>query len=435
MNTTNMDKQDDKQERVIPKLRFPEFQTMLGWEKLPLSDIFNRITLKNKENNQNVLTISAQYGLISQLDFFNKAVSAKDVTGYYLLGKGDFAYNKSYSSGYPYGAIKPLKLYDKGVVSTLYICFKLKDKYSKYGSFFEHYFESGMQNNEIGKIAQEGARNHGLLNIGIQEFFNEVNVLIPQMKEQQKIADCLSSIDELIELQEQKLASLKQHKKGLMQQLFPSHNDLQASKQASKQAIVYPKLRFPQFKDYKGWDVVELMNIGYFVKEKIEVLNLNPEDYISTENLLSDYGGVTISNKLPTTEKVTAFQKNDILISNIRPYLKKVWVADKDGGASNDIIVIRAKSNINTSFLSSVIKNDDFINYMMKGAKGLKMPRGDLGLISIFPVAVPSDPKEQQAIADCLSSLDKLINEENEQIGRLKDHKKGLMQQLLPKIQ
>jgi len=203
-------------------------------------------------------------------------------------------------------------------------------------------------------------------------------------------------------------------------------------KQASKQAIVYPKLRFPQFKDCEDWEVVELMNIGYFVKEKIEVLNLNPEDYISTENLLSDYSGVTISNKLPTTEKVTAFQKNDILISNIRPYLKKVWVADKDGGASNDIIVIRAKSNINTSFLSSVIKNDDFINYMMKGAKGLKMPRGDLGLISIFPVAVPSDPKEQQAIADCLSSLDKLISEENGKIGRLKDHKKGLMQQLFP---
>lgn len=433
MNASEQNKQN-QQERVIPKLRFPEFQTALGWENRPLSTVFNRITLKNKENNQNVLTISAQYGLISQLDFFNKSVSAKDITGYYLLHKGDFAYNKSYSNGYPYGAIKPLKLYDKGVVSTLYICFKPKESYSNYGDFFEHYFEAGVQNNDIGKVAQEGARNHGLLNIGIQEFFNEVNVLIPSFEEQQKIADCLSSLDELIELQEQKLVALKQHKKGLMQQLFPSHNDLQASKQASKQAIVYPKLRFPQFRNCKGWEVVELRDVGDFVKEKIEVINLEPQNYISTENLLSDYGGVTASNKLPATEKVTAYKKNDILVSNIRPYLKKVWQADKNGGASNDIIIIRAKPSINISFLSFAIKNDDFIDYMMKGAKGVKMPRGDLNLISIFPVAVPTSPKEQQAIADCLSSLDNLINEQNERIGRLKTHKKGLMQQLFPNI-
>ena len=177
-----------------------------------------------------------------------------------------------------------------------------------------------------------------------------------------------------------------------------------------------------------------MTNIGYFVREKIEVLALNVENYISTENLLSDYGGVTVSNKLPTTEKVTAYKENDILVSNIRPYLKKVWQANRDGGASNDIIVIRAKPNINTSFLSFVIKNDDFIDYMMKGAKGVKMPRGDLNLISAFPVAVPTIPEEQQAIADCLSSIDKLISEENEQIGRLKTHKKGLMQQLFPAV-
>ncbi|MDG6278118.1 restriction endonuclease subunit S [Glaesserella parasuis] len=203
-------------------------------------------------------------------------------------------------------------------------------------------------------------------------------------------------------------------------------------KQASK--IVYPKLRFPQFRNCKGWEVVELRNVGYFVKEKMEVINLEPPNYISTENLLSDYGGVTASNKLPTTEKVTAYKKNDILVSNIRPYLKKVWQADKNGGASNDIIIIRAKPSINISFLSFAIKNDDFIDYMMKGAKGVKMPRGDLNLISIFPVAVPTSPKEQQAIADCLSSLDNLINEQNERIGRLKTHKKGLMQQLFPNI-
>ena len=416
-----MNKQDDKQERVIPKLRFPEFQTTLGWDKDILGNLFAE---RSKKNNleKTVLAATQDKGVIPY-ELMEKSVirDRKNLGGYKLVLPEDFVISlRSFEGGFEYSKYE-------GIISPAYVVLYPKVKICNY--FFRIYFKQDSFIQQIQNSLNNSLRDGKSISY---KQASTLSIALPQIEEQQKIADCLSSIDELINFREQKLAALKQHKKGLMQQLFPSHNDLQASKQASKQAIVYPKLRFPQFKDYKGWDVVELMNIGYFVKEKIEVLNLNPEDYISTENLLSDYGGVTISNKLPTTEKVTAFQKNDILISNIRPYLKKVWVADKDGGASNDIIVIRAKSNINTSFLSSVIKNDDFINYMMKGAKGLKMPRGDLGLISIFPVAVPSDPKEQQAIADCLSSLDKLINEENEQIGRLKDHKKGLMQQLFP---
>ena len=417
--------EQNTQERIIPKLRFPEFQTTLGWDTFKLNDVSTRILDKVGDKKLMPISITAGVGIVSQEEKFGKNISGKQYKNYLILNKGDFVYNKGNSKKYPQGAIYYLDKWEKVAAPNVFLCFRLKS--DQVHGFYQGYFDNNAHGVQLQKYITSGARSDGLLNISADTFFN-LSFAIPDPKEQQKIADCLSSIGELIELQEQKLAALKQHKKGLMQQLFPSHNDLQAS----KQAIVYPKFRFPQFKDCKGWEVVELMNIGYFVKEKIEVLNLNPEDYISTENLLSDYGGVTISNKLPTTEKVTAFQKNDILISNIRPYLKKVWVADKDGGASNDIIVIRAKSNINTSFLSSVIKNDDFINYMMKGAKGLKMPRGDLGLISIFPVSVPSDPKEQQAIADCLSSLDKLISEENEQIGRLKDHKKGLMQQLFP---
>ncbi|WP_245552744.1 restriction endonuclease subunit S [Actinobacillus capsulatus] len=194
-------------------------------------------------------------------------------------------------------------------------------------------------------------------------------------------------------------------------------------------------MRFPQFKNCKGWEIVELNIISDFVKEKIEVSKLSVKNYISTENLLADYSGIISANKLPTNNKVTAYKVGDILVSNIRPYLKKVWYSDKNGGASNDIIVIRAKQNINAYFLSSIIKNDDFIEYMMKGAKGVKMPRGDLNLISKFLVAIPSSPEEQQAIAGCLSSLDKLIREENEYIGSLKAHKKGLMQQLFPMLQ
>ncbi len=141
-------------EGLIPELRFPEFENEGEWKEKVFEEVFDRITTKNSENNQNVLTISAQLGLVSQLEYFNKKVSAKDVTGYYLLHKGDFAYNKSYSNGFPMGAIKPLKYYEMGVVSTLYICFRAKGVYIS--DFFEQYFDAGLLNSEISSIAQEG---------------------------------------------------------------------------------------------------------------------------------------------------------------------------------------------------------------------------------------------------------------------------------------
>ena len=204
---------------TTPQLRFPGFTG--EWEEKKLGEVFTRLTEKNDEDNKNVLTISAQYGLISQLDFFKKSVSAADVTGYYLLHKGDFAYNKSSSQGKPFGAIKPLKLYDKGVVSTLYICFRCKDANAI--GYWEQYFDAGMLDKEIMSIAQEGARNHGLLNVPTNDFF-DLKVLIPNPAEQQKIAECLSSLDELIAAESAELDALKDHKKGLMQQMFPQTN-------------------------------------------------------------------------------------------------------------------------------------------------------------------------------------------------------------------
>jgi type I restriction enzyme, S subunit len=187
------------------------------WEEKTLGEVSYRIVTKNKEGNTNVLTISAQLGLISQLEFFNKSVSAKDVTGYYLLEKEDFAYNKSYSNGYPMGAIKRLKRYDKGVVSTLYICFRFKENINL--EFMDQYFESGVHNQEIEKVAQEGARNHGLLNIGLGDFFN-TSFKLPSTSEQFKIAILLSCIDEKIEKVNQQIAEVESYKKGLLQQMF-----------------------------------------------------------------------------------------------------------------------------------------------------------------------------------------------------------------------
>lgn len=201
---------------TTPALRFPGFTGK--WQEKKLNKVFSRVTRKNAENNQNVLTISAQYGLISQLEFFKKSVASSDVTGYYLLHRGEFAYNKSSSQGRPVGAIKPLRLYDKGVVSTLYICFKCNNPEEI--DFWEQYFDAGILDSEILSIAQEGARNHGLLNISTGDFFG-LNVILPTPPEMKKIAECLSSFDDVITAAENELDSLKAHKKGLMQQLFP----------------------------------------------------------------------------------------------------------------------------------------------------------------------------------------------------------------------
>ena len=214
---TRSRKQGLMQQLLTGKKRFKEFEGS-EWKRYHFKDIFKRITRKNTVNNSNILTISGTYGLINQRDFFNKRVAADNLDGYYLIEKGDFAYNKSYSNGYPLGAIKRLDRYDAGVLSTLYICFGLSNSLHS-GDFMAHYFESGIFNKEIYGIAQEGARNHGLLNISVTDFF-ELLVRIPSLPEQEKIATVLSAADEEISTLEKQLAAYKQQKLGLMQQLL-----------------------------------------------------------------------------------------------------------------------------------------------------------------------------------------------------------------------
>jgi type I restriction enzyme S subunit len=195
-----------------------------------------------------------------------------------------------------------------------------------------------------------------------------------------------------------------------------------------------PRLRFPEFRDAGEWEFKKLgdKNVSYFVKERIPRNKFTIETYVSTENILSDFEGIMNASKLPPSGSFTAYKKGDILIANIRPYLKKISVANESGGASNDVVVVRPKAKVEKLFLASLLKNDVFINYVMRGAKGVKMPRGDISLMKEYPLAIP-DPKEQQKIADCLSSLDTLIGAQAEKIDVLKIQKKGLMQQLFPR--
>lgn len=198
------------------KKRLPGFSG--EWKVNRLRNIATRHTKRNTIGNTNVLTISAQYGLINQAEFFNKAVASDDKSNYFLLEKGDFAYNKSYSNGYPFGAIKRLTRYEVGIVSPLYICFRIKEG-SVSGEYLEQYFEAGLMNHEIQAFAQEGARNHGLLNIAVDDFFNS-KILLPSPEEQTSIAEIFSTADREIDLLRQDIEQEKQKKKALMQLLL-----------------------------------------------------------------------------------------------------------------------------------------------------------------------------------------------------------------------
>ena len=198
-------------------MRFPEFTD--EWKESVLSDFVERVKRKNKNNLCKLpLTISAQYGLVDQISFFNKVIASENMSNYYLLHKGDFAYNKSYSSEYPWGAIKRLDCYEQGTLSSLYICFK---PYSHVSSdFLTHYFETSKWHQGISEIAVEGARNHGLLNVGIQDFFETRHCLPQSLLEQEKIAKFLNLIEERIATQNKIIEKLESLIKGIADKLF-----------------------------------------------------------------------------------------------------------------------------------------------------------------------------------------------------------------------
>ena len=203
-----------------PKLRFPGFDE--PWKAEKLSDFAERVTRKNTNNETSLpLTISSKDGLVDQISYFNKTVASKDMSGYYLLKNGEYAYNKSYSVGYDFGSVKRLDRYDMGALSTLYICFALKKHDS---DFIKAYFDSLKWYREIYMISAEGARNHGLLNVPTDEFFDTKHYIPQDLAEQRKIADFMIALERRIEAQQSLVDSLKKYKRGLVFHIFRGNN-------------------------------------------------------------------------------------------------------------------------------------------------------------------------------------------------------------------
>ena len=205
------------QQLLTGKKRFPGFEG--EWEVVSLGDICHRLTEKNNGQSINVVTISAQQGLIRQEEFFKKSVASDILDNYFILRKGQFAYNKSYSNGFPMGAIKRLNRYEDAVVTSLYICFEVADQNTTSATFMEHYFDSGLLNRGLRKVAAEGGRAHGLLNVKPLDFMS-LKICLPSFSEQQSISSALTTSSNDIKTLKEKLAHLKQENKSLMQQLL-----------------------------------------------------------------------------------------------------------------------------------------------------------------------------------------------------------------------
>lgn len=411
-----------------PKLRFKadDGSQFPDWEEKKLNEIAVRVTRKNKDNVTDIpLTISSVDGLIDQRDFFNKVVASKDMSGYYLLKNGEFAYNKSYSKGYDFGSIKRLDLYDEGALSTLYICFALNK--NENSDFYQKYFDSLSWYPELQKICAEGARNHGLLNVPTNDFF-QLKLCVPSSEqEQQKIAEFLSTIDTVIAKQKETVSAWEERKKGVMQKLFSQEVRFKADDGSD----------FPEWEEKPYLSICNVFTDGDWIESKDQ--SDSGIRLIQTGNIgngmFIDKGDKKkyISKETFDRLKCNEVFEGDILISRLPSPAGRACIVPKLNEriiTAVDCTIVRTdKSIISHDYCAQFMQSSKHFYYvasMMAGGTRQRISRRNLEdeLISVPCLA------EQQKIADCLSSLDDVIGKQKATLVAWEELKKGLLQQM-----
>ena len=389
----------------IPKLRFPEFS--VEWEEKKLSDFMTRLTRKNSNNESSrALTISSVDGLIDQGEFFKKQIASKDTSGYYLLKKGDFAYNKSYSVGYDYGSIKRLDRYEDGVVSTLYICMSLTSDTNS--DYLTHYFDSMKWNKSVSEISAEGARNHGLLNIPTESFFQTKHYLAPTLAEQQKIADFLSNVDSIITAETKILNTLQKKKKALMQKLFTQQLRFKSDDGTD----------FPAWEEKKLGECVEILDSQRKPIESKERANRKGEyPYYGASGII-DY----IDDYLFEGESILLGEDGANIINRNS---RLAFIATGKYWVNNHAHIMKANADNLNYFICEYLESLDY----SKICAGSAQPKLTQDVIRNLTIKAPCKA-EQQKIADCLSSMDSLIQNQQKVVTAWQQRKKALLQQM-----
>lgn len=396
-----------------PKLRFPGFTG--DWKEQPLSNFL--FEHKTKSDGKSVVhSVSVSKGVVNQVEYLGRSFAAKDTSKYNLAKPNDIIYTKSPTGEFPYGIIKMNKNPYNVIVSPLYAVYSPINEYIGY--ILDSFFESSVNtNNYLSSLIQKGAKN--TINISNDTFVSKSVNLPTDPAEQKKIAACLFELDNLINAQGQKVDALKEKKKGLMQQLFPQPGE------------TTPRLRFPEFGGDWGF-----MN-GDELFEPISNKNHNSDLPILA--LTQDQGAVPrdmINYNVIVSDKSVAGYKvvevDDFIIS-LRSFQGGIEYSRYKGLCSPAYIVLRKKSeDLISDFYRIYFKSFNYIQELNKKLEGIR----DGKMISYkqfseikLPVPIPA---EQHKIAECLSALDELIASESAKLDSLKDHKKGLMQQLFP---
>ena len=397
---------------ALPIYRFTEFKLTPEWSVAFLKDFSIPIKKRAGKNKYTPMSVSSGVGLVPQMEKFGREIAGSSYKNYILIQRGDFAYNKSATKLFPEGYIAMLSEYDEAALpNSIFTCFHIANE-EVCIEFIDQLFQSNYHGAWLRQFITVGARAHGSLNVDDKHLW-EMPVALPKFQEQQKIADCLTSLDELITAEMKKLDILKTHKKGLLQKLLP----------AEGQAV--PEFRFSEFKGSGEWNISPI--------EKLAKITTGNKD---TQNKIDD-GAYPFYVRSQIIEKINTYALD----------CEAILTSGDGVGVGKNFHYVDGKFDFHQrvyciyDFDNDVVGKylfyyftEHFYDRVMKLSAKNSVDSVRRAMIAEMPISI-SKPEEQQKIADCLSAIDDEIAAQTEKIAALKQHKKGLMQGLFPSAQ
>lgn len=419
---------------VVPRLRFPGFGEAGGWSPAALRELAAFVVEKVGATECVPYTVTSGVGLVSQVDKLGRTIAGNSLRNYIVLERDDFAYNKSATKAFPEGYIARYVGNERAAVpNSIFTCFRVDDQ-KVVPAYLDYLFASNLHGNWLRSFITIGARAHGSLNVNDADLM-ALPVPLPEgstsLKEQQKIADCLTSLDEMIAAQRRKVEALKTYKRGLMQHLFPREGE------------TIPRLRFPEFSDAPGWK-----------SERLDTLAKRGSGHTPSKSIADYYNGGIKWISLADSQRLdrglisqTATEISQQGLDNSSAVLHPAGsvVLSRDAGVGKSAVMETAMA-VSQHFIVWTCHgkrmSNWFLYYVLQQMKPLfeRIATGStIKTIGVpffrdMSVTTPSLP-EQQRIAELLYSLDSLIAVEADKVAALKIHKDGLMQQLFPSLE